>query len=107
MDMATLEESVSGALLKSARLRLGVSQTAFADLVGVAQPTLSAYETGHRQPTIPTLLRMLAKAGLDLRMELTDRDDHDAVLAEWEQSLTDAERQRLRAHGYRLTSDVA
>jgi hypothetical protein len=56
---------------------------------------------------MPTLLRILGKAGLDLRMELTERDDHDAVLARWEQSLTDAERQRPRTHGYRLTSDVA
>jgi len=105
--MSGVEEGVSGALLKSARLHLGLSQTAFADLVGVAQPTLSAYESGRRQPTIPTLLRILARAGLDLRMELTERDDHDDVLAEWEQSLTDSERQRLRARGYHLTSDVA
>ena len=105
--MSGVEERVSGSLLRSARLRLGLSQTAFADLIGVAQPTLSAYESGRRQPTIPTLLRILARAGLDLRMALTERDDHDAVLAEWEQSLTDAERQRLRARGYHLTGDVA
>ncbi|MCZ7535701.1 MAG: helix-turn-helix domain-containing protein [Acidimicrobiia bacterium] len=107
MTMSALEHGVSGALLKSARLRLGLSQTAFADLVGVAQPTLSAYESGRRQPTIPTLLRILARAGLELRMELTERDDHDDVLAGWERSLTDVERQRLRARGYHLTSDVA
>lgn len=107
MDMSGLDEGVSGALLKSARLRLGLSQTAFADLVGVAQPTLSAYESGRRQPTVPTLLRILARAGLDLRMELTERDDHDDILAEWEWSLTPTERQRMRARGYRLTSDVA
>lgn len=107
MSMQTTEEArVSGALLKSARLRQGMSQTAFADLLGIAQPTLSAYESGHRQPTVPTLLRLLERAGLELRMELAESDDHDRVLAEWEQTLSPAELDRLRAGGYRLTSDA-
>jgi len=98
---------VAGALLKSARLRLGLSQHAFADLLEIAQPTLSAYESGRRQPTLPTLLRMLAKAGLELRIQVTNRDDHDDVLAQWERSLSDETRARLRAQGYRLISDAA
>lgn len=105
--METIEERVAGSLLRSARLQLGLSQTAFADLLGIAQPTLSAYESGHRQPTVPTLLRMLNRAGLELRLELADRDDHDRVLAEWERTLDDVTRERLRSQGYRLTSDVA
>lgn len=102
-----LDDQLAGALLKSARLRARLSQHAFADLVGVAQPTLSAYEAGRRQPTLPTLLRMLAKAGLELRLEVVERDDHDDVLAEWEKSLSEETRARLRAQGYRLTSDAA
>jgi transcriptional regulator with XRE-family HTH domain len=105
--MSGVDDAVAGALLKSARLRLGLSQHAFADLVGVAQPTLSAYESGRRQPTLPTLLKLLTQAGLELRMQVADRDDHDDVLAEWERSLSDETRARLRAQGYRLTSDVA
>ena len=95
---------MAGALLLSARTRLGLSQTAFAELLGVAQPTLSAYESGRRQPTLPTLLRLLGRAGLELRTELAERDRHDEILAEWERSLSDAERDRLEAHGYRLVS---
>jgi len=38
-------------------------------------------------------------------MELTERDDHDQVLAEWEQTLSPGDLDRLRAGGYRLTSD--
>jgi transcriptional regulator with XRE-family HTH domain len=105
--MDTIEDQVAGSLLRSARLRLGLSQTAFADVLGIAQPTLSAYESGRRQPTLPTLLRMLNRAGLELRLELVERDDHDQVLAEWESTLDDATRQRLRAQGYRLVSDAA
>jgi len=105
--MGTIENEVAGALLKSARGRVGLSQHAFADLVGIAQPTLSAYESGRRQPTVPTLLRLMAKAGLELRLQIAERDNHDDVLAEWERSLSEETRARLRAQGYRLASDAA
>ena len=76
MAMDAIEEQLVGSLLRSARLRLGLSQTAFADALGIAQPTLSVYESGRRQPTLPALLRMLNRAGLKLRLELVERDDH-------------------------------
>lgn len=104
MDVASIDDRVAGALLLSARTRLGLSQTAFAELLDIAQPTLSAYESGRRQPTLPTLLRLLARAGLDLRLELAEQDRHDEVLAEWERSLDENERARLTAQGYRLVS---
>ncbi len=106
MTMNAIGDQVAGSLLRSARLRLGLSQTRFADVLRIAQPTLSAYESGRRQPTLPTLLRMLNRAGLDLRLELAERDDHDKVLAEWERTLDDATRVRLRSQGYRLASDA-
>lgn len=102
--MERLEDQIAGSLLRSARTRVGLSQTAFAELLGIAQPTLSAYESGRRQPTLPTLMRLLARAGLDLRMELTEQDRHDAILAEWERTLEPSERDRLEAQGYRLVS---
>lgn len=104
MDVKPIEDQIAGALLLSARTRLGLSQTAFAELLGIAQPTLSAYESGRRQPTLPTLHRLLSRAGLDLRIELTEQDRHDEVLAEWERSLDERERARLEAQGYRLVS---
>jgi transcriptional regulator with XRE-family HTH domain len=104
MAMESTEEQVAGALLVSARSRLGLSQTSFAALVGVAQPTLSAYESGRRQPAPPTLMRLLGRTGLEPQMELAEQDRHDQVLAQWERSLTDAERRRLQEQGYRLVS---
>ena len=56
---------------------------------------------------MPTLLRMLANAGLELRFEIAELDTHDRVLAEWEGTLDEATRQRLRSQGYRLASDDA
>lgn len=105
--MNNVEEEIAGALLRSARLRSGLSQTAFADLLGIAQPTLSAYESGRRQPTLPTLMRMLTRAGLELRLDLAQADNHDAVLAEWERNLDEPNKDRLRSQGYRLVSDAA
>ena len=102
MSMNGIETRVAGSLLLSARVRLGLSQTAFAELLGIAQPTLSVYESGRRQPTLPTLLRLLGRAGLDLRMELADADRHDEILAEWERSLDERERARLESQGYHL-----
>jgi hypothetical protein len=69
--------------------------------------SVSAYETGRRQPTLPTLLRMLASAGWELRLGLAERDNHDEVLAEWERSLSEETRDRLRRQGYRLVSGAA
>lgn len=105
--MLAIEEQLAGALLRLARTRAGLSQRAFADLIGVAQPTLSAYESGKRQPTLPTLLSMLHRAGMDLRLEVVEADDHDSVLAEWERDLDDAAKDRLRGQGYRLVTDAA
>lgn len=107
MGMSAVEDEVAGALLKSARGRLGLSQRSFADLLGIAQPTLSAYESRRRQPTLPTLLKLLARAGLELRLQLAERDNHDDVIADWERSLSENARTRLRAQGYRLVSDAA
>jgi transcriptional regulator with XRE-family HTH domain len=107
IGMSAVEAEVAGALLKSARGRLGLSQHSFAGLLGIAQPTLSAYESGRRQPTLPTLLKLLARAGLELRLQLAERDNHDDVIADWERSLSEKARARLRAQGYRLVSDAA
>jgi hypothetical protein len=52
-------------------------------------------------------LRLLARAGLELHLELADLDNHDAVLAEWERTLDEATRERHRAQGYRLAGVAA
>ena len=43
---------------------------------------ISAYERDRRQPTVPTLMRLLKGAGFDLTMHLVPSDPHDDVLAE-------------------------
>lgn len=86
-----LSEIVAGSLLEEARIRAGLSQAELAARAGISQPDVSAYETGRRQPSIPTLSKLLAAAGFELRTRLEPLDDHDEVIARWEAARPDAE----------------
>lgn len=57
-------------LIRSARARRGLSQSALAARAGTSQPVISAYENGHRSPTLGTLRRLLAAAGARLEVGL-------------------------------------
>jgi transcriptional regulator with XRE-family HTH domain len=68
--------SPAAALLQLARLKAGLSQRQLAERASVPTTMISAYERDQRQPTIPTLLRLLRAAGFDLRMRL---EPHEAA----------------------------
>ena len=87
----------AGALIADARSRAGLTQAELAARAHTVQSAIAAYEAGRRQPTLPTLYRILAAAGFDLRARLAPADDHDDSLAAWEASLPEAERQRWRS----------
>ena len=57
---------MAGSLLREARRRAHLSQVELARRAGVAQSVVSAYESGTRQPSLPTLTRLVAATGLDL-----------------------------------------
>ena len=59
-------ESVAGTLLRRARRRRQWSQAEFARRCGIPASQLCAYETGAKQPSVATLARILAVAGVDL-----------------------------------------
>jgi transcriptional regulator with XRE-family HTH domain len=94
--MTTVEatDRLAGDLLRLARAKSGLTQTELAERAGVAQSLISAYERGHRQPTLPTLRRLLAAAGLELRTRLEVPDDQSAAAAEWEAARPRRERDR-------------
>ena len=46
--------------LRDARRRAGLSQAALAERTGTSQATISAYESGRKQPSVDTLSRLLA-----------------------------------------------
>ena len=81
-------------LLQLARLKAGLSQAEVARRAGVSTAMVSAYERGRRQPTLPTLMRLLRAAGFDLRLNLAVHDSHDDSLAALERRRSRVERAR-------------
>ena len=59
----------AGAALHAARTRAGLSQTRLASLTGTSQATISAYESGAKQPSVATFSRLLAATGTRLAVE--------------------------------------
>ena len=59
-------DSTAGRLLREARQRAGLSQMDLAARAGVTQSVISAYESGHRQPAVPTLAALIEATGHEL-----------------------------------------
>lgn len=57
-------------LLREARQRSGLSQVELARRAGVTQSVISAYESGRRQPALPTLAHLIEATGLHLHVSL-------------------------------------
>jgi uncharacterized protein len=68
--MLTDTAAAPGALLRDARRRSGLTQAELARRAGVTQSVISAYESGARQPSLPTLTRLVAATGLELAIGL-------------------------------------
>lgn len=90
--MGEFDSLVAGSLIWQARTAAGLSQAELAAAAGTSQTAISEYENSRRQPTLPALLKLIEAAGQELRLRLTDKDDHDEVLAEIEDHLSPAER---------------
>jgi len=67
-------------LLRLARAKTGVTQAQMAALAGVPRSTVERIEAGTREPSLPTLGKLLAAVDLDMRIRLEPYDDHDDVL---------------------------
>ena len=85
---------VAGDLLRLARAKTGLTQAELARRAGVAQALISSYENGHRQPTLPALIRLLEAAGFELRMRLEEPDVQSRAAETWQASRPAAERDR-------------
>src|SRR5438552_5013784 len=63
---------VSGAVLREARSRAGLSQVELGRRAGVTQSVVSAYESGARQPSVPMLERLVRAAGYELQITVQE-----------------------------------
>jgi transcriptional regulator with XRE-family HTH domain len=87
-------DALAANLLRLARAKSGLTQAELATRAGVAQSLISSYETGRRQPTLPTLKRLLAAAGFELRTRLSEPDLQARAVEEWQATRPAAERRR-------------
>jgi predicted nucleotidyltransferase/DNA-binding XRE family transcriptional regulator len=65
-DPVASEDLTAAGLLREARQRAGMSQVELAARAGVTQSVISAYESGHRQPSVPTLAALIEATGFEL-----------------------------------------
>jgi predicted nucleotidyltransferase/DNA-binding XRE family transcriptional regulator len=65
-EVVVPEAVTAGALLRQARKEAGMSQQDLAARAGVTQSVISAYESGRRQPALPTLAALVDATGSEL-----------------------------------------
>ena len=96
----------AGNVLRVVRAKTGLTQRQLAEKAGVPYSTIAKIESGHRQPTHPTMVRLLAAVDLSLSTQLVPYDDHDDVLWEQDQRRSPAERVRIAAEQARLAREA-
>ena len=52
--------------IRAARIAAGMTQQQLADALGIAQQSVTRWETGEREPRVSTLKRIAAVLGCDL-----------------------------------------
>ena len=66
------------------RRKAGLTQTELARIAGTSQPTIAAYETGRKSPTLQTLSRIARRVGLEAMISfvpvMTREDRRSLVL---------------------------
>ena len=81
-----------GGIVALARLTMNLTQRELAERSGVPQATIARIEAGLVSPRFATLTKILAGAGLEMRIQLAPYDDHDKVLEARYNRLSTAEK---------------
>lgn len=68
------EYDTTAARMRARRAYCGLTQAQLAEAVGVSQPTIGAYERGHREPTLNVLCRIARVLGVE-PVDLIGDDD--------------------------------
>lgn len=63
-----LATDTAATAIGGARRRAGLTQAQLAKLAGTSQSAIAAYESGKREPTLPTLQRMIRATGQEARL---------------------------------------
>jgi transcriptional regulator with XRE-family HTH domain len=66
-----------GCLIRDHRQEQDRTQAEVAEILGITQPSYSAYETGDALPTVPILLALLRELDIPLSAVMALLPDHD------------------------------
>jgi hypothetical protein len=93
----------SGALIREARLRAGLTQAELGERIGQPQSVIARWERGAVTPTFETLREVIRGCGLDLSFNLSKLDDSTTIIIDEHLNMTPAERfadllERVRFH---------
>ncbi len=69
--------SYASQLIREARLRAGLTQSALADRAGLTQPAIARWEGGRTAVSLDNVVRLVRLCGLDLELQIVERDDSD------------------------------
>jgi transcriptional regulator with XRE-family HTH domain len=73
--MESTSSTRAAALIAEMRRRAGVKQAELSRRTGIAASVLSAYEHGHRQPSVAALARIAEALGLELQVAQRGEED--------------------------------
>ncbi|WP_298337497.1 helix-turn-helix transcriptional regulator [Ferrimicrobium sp.] len=93
-NVADASRGVLGTYVWEARFISGLSQNELARRSGVSQSKISRIERGEIEPSFPVLQKILSGAGLEARVYLVAYDDHDQVLSNLYDAMSDDERRQ-------------
>lgn len=86
---------------KDIRLQSGMSQTDLAAAAGTSQPTISAYESGTKQPSLATLERLARAAGAEMHVVFVDQTVLSTAVTEARKRVTN------RSEAFRILADAS
>lgn len=93
--------TLAAGLIRLARDKAQLTQGELAERAGMSQQAVSAYETGRKEPTVPTLQRLIEAAGFEMRIQLAALDNHDQSVERILQALPPKARADLEARQHR------
>ncbi len=75
LGMHSKPEMRAAELIGETRRRAGINQAELSRRTGITRSVLSAYERGHRQPSVAALARIASAGGLELQVAQRAEDD--------------------------------
>jgi hypothetical protein len=87
--------TIAAGLIRLARSKAGMTQTELATSAGVSQQVVSEYETGRKEPSLPSLRRLINAAGYEIRMRLDPLDEHDESIERFLDTLSSEARAEI------------